>query len=136
MSLFARLGGDRRIRYVIAGGIGAVVYYGLFAAGWLALPRSIPYLLVSALASTITAILTYPIYRYLVFRTGGGVLAGFLRFYVVCVWAMLFAVTGLWFLVAVAGLNPLIAQAIVIMVGPLINYQAGRLWAFRPRPAR
>ena len=136
MSLVSRLAADQRARYVAAGSVGAAVYYGLFAAGWLTLGRWIPYLAVSVLASTFTAVLTYPLYRCLVFRTGGSVLAGFLRFYVVCVWALLFAVAGLWFLVEVAGLNPLIAQAIVIMVGPLINYQAGRLWAFRPRPAR
>jgi putative flippase GtrA len=134
--VLSRLIADQRFRYVLAGGTGAVLYYGLFAAGWLTLPRAVPYLLVSVLASTLTAVLTYPLYRYLVFRTGGGLLAGFLRFYVVCVWAMFFAVAGLWFLVEVAGLGPLLAQAIVIVVGPLINYQAGRLWAFRPRPAR
>ena len=44
MTLLARLAADQRFRYVFAGGLGAVVYYGLFAAGWLTLPRWIPYL--------------------------------------------------------------------------------------------
>ena len=132
MTLVARRADDRRVRYVLAGGLGAILYYGLFAAGWLALAHRIPYPVVSMLASTLTAVLTYPVYRCLVFRTGGSWLTGFLRFYVVCVWAMVFAVGGLWFLVEVAGLHPLLAQAIVIVIGPLINYQAGRLWAFRP----
>jgi putative flippase GtrA len=131
-TVLARIAADRRVRYVFAGGLGAVVYYGLFAAGWLGLSHRVPYLLVSVLASTLTAIITYPVYRCVVFRTGGPVIAGFLRFYVVCVWALLFAVGGLWFLVEVAGLVPLVAQAIVIVLGPLINYQAGRRWAFRP----
>jgi putative flippase GtrA len=136
MILLARIVADRRARYVVAGGFAAVVYYGLFAAGWLTLSRWVPYLAVSAAASTLTAVITYPVYRCLVFRTGGGWVAGFLRFYVVCVWALLFAVGGLWFLVEVAGLDPLISQALVIVAGPLINYQAGRLWAFRPREVR
>jgi putative flippase GtrA len=63
------------------------------------------------------------------------VIAGFLRFYVVCVWAMVFNLGGLWLLVDVVRLHVLIAQAIVIVLGPLMNYQASRLWAFRPRAA-
>ncbi|MFI5497048.1 GtrA family protein [Actinoplanes sp. NPDC051859] len=129
--MLARLAEDRRVRYVGAGGISAAVYYGLFAAGWLALGNRVPYLVVAAVTSTLTAILTYPIYRAFVFRATGPVLTGFLRFYVVCVWALLFSLGGLWTLVDVAGLPVLLAQAIVITLGPLINYQAGRLWAFR-----
>ena len=133
MTVLARIAADQRARYVVAGGLGAVVYYGLFALGWLTLSRWVPYPAVSAGASTLTAIITYPVYRYVVFRTGGGILAGFLRFYVVCLWAMVFSVGGLWTLVEVAGLHPLAGQAIVIALGPLINYQIGRLWAFRSR---
>jgi putative flippase GtrA len=131
MTLLARIAADQRVRYVLAGGLGAVAYYGLFALGWLTLSDRVPYPAVSAVASTVTAIVTYPVYRCVVFRTGGGVLAGFLRFYVVCLWAMVFSVGGLWTLVEIAGLHPLVAQAIVIVLGPLINYQLGRLWAFR-----
>ena len=128
-----RLLADRRVRYVLTGGLSSVVYYLLFAAAWLALSRWIPYLVIAVIASTLTAIITYPVYRNVVFRTGGGVISGFLRFYVVCLWAMLFNLGGLWLLVDVVGLHVLIAQAIVIVLSPLINYQVSRLWAFRPR---
>ena len=130
--MIARLAADRRVRYVVAGGIGAAVYYSLFTLGWLTVSRRVPYLLIATVASTLTAILTYPIYRWFVFRTTGPWVAGFLRFYVVCVWALIFSLGGLWTLVEVIGLHPLLGQAIVITLGPLINYQAGRLWAFRP----
>jgi putative flippase GtrA len=135
MRLIARLADDRRVRYIATGGLSSVVYYLLFAAGWLTLSHWIPYLVIAVLSSTLTAIVTYPVYRSVVFRTGGPVISGFLRFYVVCVWAMAFNLGGLWLLVDVAGLHVLIAQAIVIVLGPLINYQASRLWAFRPRTA-
>jgi putative flippase GtrA len=133
VSLLVRLAADQRIRYVFAGGIGALCYYGLFAAGWLIAGHRVPYLILAAVASTMTAVLTYPIYRVVVFRATGPVLAGFLKFYVVCVWALLFNLGGLWTLVDVLGLHPLAGQAIVITLGPLINYQAGKLWAFRRR---
>ena len=116
---------------MFAGGLAAFLYYGLFTGGWLALSPRLPYLLISALASTITAIVTYPIYRSVVFHATGPLVAGFLRFYLVCVWATVFGLGALWMLVEVAGLHPLPAQAIVIIAGPLINYQIGRLWAFR-----
>lgn len=131
--MIARLVGDQRIRYVFAGSISAVLYYGLFTGGWLALSAWVPYLVIAVVSSTVTAIATYPIYRRVVFRATGPLLAGFLRFYLVCVWAMVFSLGGLSALVELAGLHPLLAQAIIITLGPLINYQAGKLWAFKPR---
>jgi putative flippase GtrA len=122
---------DRRVRYVAAGGVSAVVYYALFSAGWLLVPHRLPYLAIAFVCSSATAVLTYPIYRCVVFQAGGGLVAGFLRFYALCLWAMLFSLTGLWALVEAAGLNVLFAQAVIIVLGPLINYQAARLWAFR-----
>jgi putative flippase GtrA len=130
-----RLIGLQWVRYLIAGGLSAVVYYGLFAAGWLAVSRWVPYLLIAVLANLATSIATYPVYRTLVFRWTGPVLAGFLRWYAVCVWALAFGLGGLWTLVEVAGLHPLLAQAIIIVAGPVINYQFGKLWAFRGRRA-
>jgi putative flippase GtrA len=127
-----RLGADRRVRYLAAGGFSAALYYAVFAAGWLTLSRWISYLLLAVLTGTFCAVVTYPVYRGLVFRTGGPVLAGFLRFYVLCMWSLLFGIGGLWILVELAGLHVLVAQAVMMLLGPLINYQAGRLWAFRP----
>ncbi|WP_412749006.1 GtrA family protein [Krasilnikovia sp. M28-CT-15] len=134
--LLARLADDRRVRYLAAGGFSAAVYYGLFAAGWLALSHVVSYLAMSVIASTLTTFITFPVYRYVVFRAGAGVLTAFLRFYVVCTWALLFNLAGLWLLADQLGVHPLVAQAIVIALCPLINYQIGRLWAFRPSPAR
>ena len=122
---------DRRVRYVAAGGFSAVVYYSLFTAAWVLVPYRLPYLGIAAVCSSVTALLTYPIYRCVVFRAGGGLVAGFLRFYVLCLWALLFSLVGLWTLVEAAGMNVLLAQAVIITLGPLINYQAARLWAFR-----
>jgi putative flippase GtrA len=129
----ARLVDDQRIRYIFVGGIGALLYYGLFAAGWVTLSHRVPYLLIAVASSTLTAIATYPLYRRIVFRTTGPLLAGFLRFYAVCVWAMIFSIGGLSFLVEIVGMHPLVAQLIILTLGPLINYQAGKLWAFRNR---
>ncbi|MFG1609398.1 GtrA family protein [Actinoplanes sp. NPDC049265] len=134
-SVVRRLVDDRRVRYLAAGGFSAVLYYAVFAAGWLALGRVVPYLVLAVVTGTLCAVVTYPVYRCLVFQTGGPVLAGFLRFYALCLWSLLFGIGGLWALVELAGLHVLLAQAVIMLLGPLINYQAGRLWAFRPTTA-
>lgn len=123
--------GDRRVRYVVVGGISAVVYYALFSAGWLLSAGRIPYLVMAVLANFGCAVLTYPMQRLGVFQFTGPWLAGFLRFYLVCLWALVFAFVGLPLLVEVVHLPVLLAQAIVVVVSPLINYQISKYWAFR-----
>ncbi|HYN94417.1 MAG TPA: GtrA family protein [Pilimelia sp.] len=122
---------DRRVRYVLAGGVSSACYYGLFAAGWLLPAGRVPYLLVALAANVVTAVLTYPLYRRAVFRRTGPALAGFWRFYATCLWALAFTLAGLPLLVEVAGLPVLPAQALVIVAAPLLNYQIHRFWAFR-----
>ena len=121
---------DRRVRYVVAGGCASVVYYVAFTLGWLAVP-AVPYLVTALFANFVTAVVMYPVQRLYVFRTGGPWLAGFLRFYVLCLGAVAIMLVGLPLLVEVVGLHVLVAQAIVIVGSPLINYQMGRLWAFK-----
>lgn len=133
--LLRLLAGDRRVRYACTGGLAAGVYYAAFAAGWLLLSRWLPYLAVALLANLVTALLTYPIYRRMVFRTGGAWLAGLVRFYLLSVGGLLFMVAALPVLVEVADLHVLVAQAIVIAGIPLVNYQLNRTWAFRPAGA-
>jgi putative flippase GtrA len=129
-----RLLADRRIRYVLVGGLSAGFYYSAFSAIWLT--GRVPYLLVAVIANLVTALVIYPVNRLVVFRTGGPWLTGFLRFYVVSLWALMFSLGGLPLLVEVAHLHVLLAQAIVIVVSALTNYQISRRWVFRHRSPR
>ena len=122
---------DRRFRYLVVGGVSAVVYYGLFSAGWLLSGGRIPYLLVAVLANFLTCVSTYPLYRRRVFASTGPWLPGLLRFYLVCLWALAFSLVGLPLLIEVAHVPVLLAQAIIILLSPVINYQFSRYWAFR-----
>ena len=132
--MIGRLLADRRVRYVLAGGLAAAVYYGTFAAAWLVLPRQVPYLSLAVLTNFLTAVVMYPIQRRLVFRVDGPWLSGFLRFYLLCLGALLIVLVGLPLLVEVGHLHVLVAQAVVIVGSPLINYQVSRRWAFRRGP--
>ncbi|MDP9791511.1 putative flippase GtrA [Catenuloplanes nepalensis] len=119
---------DRRAHYVLAGGLGAVVYYGLFSAGWLILHRH--YLLLAVLANAATAVLTYPVYRRIFGGTGSRV-AGLARFYLVSLGSLACSLGGLPLLVESAGLPVLPAQALIIVVAPLLTYHLHRGWSFR-----
>jgi putative flippase GtrA len=122
---------DRRVRYLFAGGIAAAVFYGSFAGGWLLSGGRVPYLLMAVIANVVTAIVTYPLYRTMVFRAGGPWLAGFARFYVICFGSLVFTLVGLPTLVEIGHVPVLLAQAILVVVVPLVNYQVNRYWTFR-----
>lgn len=124
---------DRRVRYLLTGGFTSVVYYGVFSGVWLLSSGRVTYLAVVLLANLVTAVTTYPIYRRVVFRTGGSWPAGFLRFYVTCFWSLVFTLVGMSLLVEVGRLPVLAAQAVLVVVAPVINYQVNRRWAFRDR---
>lgn len=123
--------GDRRVRYVLVGGIAAVVYYGVFSGGWILSRGAIPYLIMAVIANLVTAVLTYPLYREGVFRSSGPWIRGFFKFYAVCFWSLIFTLVGLAVLIEMAHLHVLLAQAILVVVSPLINYQVNRWWVFR-----
>jgi putative flippase GtrA len=131
--LLHRLASDRRVRYVFAGSVGAVVYYAIFTTGWLLFSRWIPYLAMAVIANFWTAVITFPLYRNGVFRSTTRWFPAFLRFYVSCFWALSFALIGLPLLVELAHLHVLLATAIIIILTPLVNYQIQRHWAFRER---
>jgi putative flippase GtrA len=126
-----RTAGDRRVRYLFAGAVAAIVFYGSFAAGWLASAGQISYLLLTVLANLVTALSTYPLYRSVVFAARGPWVGGFVRFYLTCLGSLGFALAGMPVLVELAGVPVLAAQAILIVLVPLVNYQVNKYWTFR-----
>ncbi|MDG6107414.1 GtrA family protein [Dactylosporangium aurantiacum] len=122
---------DRRVRYLAVGGVSAVSYYGFFAAVYLLTRDHLHYLIPTIIANFFCAVVTYPLQRHFVFQSKGPIIAGFLKFYVICLWALAFTLLGLPLLVEVFHVPVLIAQAILIVVAPVINYQLSKLWAFR-----
>ena len=128
------LAADRRIRYIATGGLSSAVFYIFFTAGWLLTGAWIPYLVMAAIANLLTGLTTYPIYARVVFRATTLSVTGFLRFYVLCLLSLAWALVGLPLLVELAHLPVLLAVPIVIVAAPLLNYQIMKFWTFRPRP--
>jgi putative flippase GtrA len=130
---------DRRVRYIAVGCIATAIYYVLFSAGYLLAGHRISASagfsadVIALLANLATALLTFPLYRVGVFAGDGPWLQGFLRFYLVAFWSLLWGLVVLPILIEVVGLSALLAQAIIVVIVPLLNYQIHRFWTFRRR---
>jgi putative flippase GtrA len=134
---------DRRVRYLGVGGVSALSYYGFYTALYLLTSADLfgrvlllsrdqlHYLVPTVVANLLCGVVTYPLQRHFVFQSKGPVVSGFLKFYLICLWALLFTWLGLPLLVEVCDVPVLVAQAILIVAAPLINYQLSKLWAFR-----
>jgi putative flippase GtrA len=127
---------DQRVRYLLVGATATLVYYGIFAGLWLVSSGHVPYLAVAVIANLCTAVLTYPLYRVVVFRTVGPWFSSLVKFYVASLWGLLFVFFGLPLLVELANVPVLVAQAIMLLCIPLINYQLNKTWAFSRKAAQ
>jgi putative flippase GtrA len=126
---------DRRIRYLFAGGVAAAVYYVVFAIAWLEVSAYVHYEVVVVAANALTVVSTYPLYRRFVFQSAIRWISGFPKFYLTSLTGLFIALAGLPLLVEIGHVPVLIAQAIVIVAVPLLNYQVHRFWTFRHPPA-
>lgn len=126
---------DERVRFLIAGGINTVIGYGLFAFFELTFGEVIGYL-GSLYASYLIAIcIAYSLHRSFTFRVSHKtqLLPEFLRFASVYVVALGINTLALPVLVEFGRLEPLAAQAIVVVVTTLLSYFGHKLFSFRQR---
>jgi len=131
--LIARLLADERVRFVIVGGINTVLGYGLFVLFQLTVGDTIGYL-GSLYASYVVAILVaFVLHRRFTFRVSGtgNVVIDFLRFASVHVVALVINTIALPLLVEYAHLDPLVAQALIVVVTTLVSYFGHKLFSFR-----
>ncbi|WP_433500634.1 GtrA family protein [Sphaerimonospora sp. CA-214678] len=123
----------QRSTYLLAGAMTAGVYYALLCLELLVAGGAVPYLFLVVVGHLITVVIVYPVYRLVVFRSGGGWITGYLRFYVVGLSFLGASVIGLPVLVELAGIPLLIAQALIILLSPPLSYAINRSWTFRDR---
>lgn len=141
MGWIARIRGfsdDRRVRFLLVGGVNTAVGYVLFVAVALTLGRlldsgghTVISSVVSLLASHLLAsVLAFVLYRTLVFRVRGHVLRDFLRFQ--SVYALSLGINAVVLPVSVElGAPRLIAQACIVVVTALVSYFGHRSFSFR-----
>jgi putative flippase GtrA len=121
----------QQLRFLIAGGFNTALGYGIFAALYWLLGRRFGYLAVAVLAYVISVICAFCVYRFGVFRSPASLSRSFVRFNLSQLIALGLGLVGLYTLVEFAHLNPLLAQACVIVVSALTTYLLHSRFSFR-----
>ena len=129
----AALVADERVRFLVVGGINTVVGYALFAVLQITAGHVIGYL-GSLYGSYLLAVtLAFVLHRRFTFRVEGtgNRLVDFLRFASVYVVSLAANTLVLPLLVELAHLDPLVAQAISVVVTTIVSYFGHKYFSFR-----
>jgi putative flippase GtrA len=134
MSLARRLAASERFRFVLVGGLNTVFGYAVFIVLQALFGDTLHYLGVLAVATVIAVLFAYVGHRWLTFQVRGQWLIDLMRFSSVYVGIFALNAAALPLLVEVAGIPPIIAQGVFVVVTTIASYLGHRNWSFR-RPA-
>jgi putative flippase GtrA len=124
---------DRRVAFLVVGVINTMVGYLIFA-GFLWLVGQRRYLAALACAHVVSVLIAFVLYRFVVFRVRGRVLADLWRFETVYLSALAVNFVLLPLLVEIALLPVLLAQALIVLVTSLMSWMGHKHYSFR-RPS-
>lgn len=125
---------DQRVAFLIVGAINTVVGYLVFAALLVTLGQRWHYLVALACAHVISVLFAFVLYRFLVFRVRGHVLADLWRFETVYLAALAVNFVLLPAFVEIAHLPVLVAQALIVLVTSVMSWVGHKRYSFR-RPS-
>jgi putative flippase GtrA len=127
---FLRVVRDQRVAFLIVGAINTVVGYLCFA-GFLAILGQQHYLAALACAYVVAVLFAFVLYRYVVFRVRGHLLADLWRFVTVYLSALAVNFVLLPVLVEIAHLRVLVAQALIVFVTSVMSWVCHKNYSFR-----
>jgi putative flippase GtrA len=130
---FLRVVRDQRVAFLIVGAINTVVGFLVFA-GFLVLLGQLRYLVALVCSHVVAVLIAFVLYRYVVFRVRGHVLADLWRFETVYLLALAVNLVVLPILVELAHLPVLLAQALIVLVTSVMSWVGHKHFSFR-RPA-
>lgn len=125
---------DQRVAFLIVGAINTVVGYLVFAAFLVTVGRRWHYLVALACTYVVSVLFAFVLYRFVVFRVRGHVLADLWRFATVYVAALAVNFVLLPLLVEIAHLPVLVAQALIVLVTSVMSWVGHQKFSFR-RPS-
>jgi putative flippase GtrA len=136
--MLRRIAGDERARFLAVGAFNTVLGYGLFVVFEGLLDGDYSYLLSLYLSYAIAIVVAFWLHRRVTFRVTGreGVVRSFVRFVGVYIVTLAINTVALPVLVEWVGLNPLLAQAIVVVATTIISYLGHKFFSFRRRPEK
>jgi putative flippase GtrA len=127
---FLRVVRDQRVAFLIVGGINTVVGFLCFA-GFLVLVGKQRYLVALVCAHVVAVLIAFVLYRSVVFKVRGHVLADLWRFETVYLSALAVNFVVLPLLVEIAHLPVLLAQALIVFVTSLMSWVGHKHYSFR-----
>lgn len=122
-----------KIMYLIVGMWNTAFGYGLFAGLYYVLSKSLHYNLILFISYVVSTISAYLLYKYLVFRTKGDLIKGYLKFSVVYVYAYLGNMLILFGLKRFTTIDLYQGQAISVLVIVLVSYFSHKKFTFKHR---
>lgn len=124
------------IRFVLVGVINTVLGYGLFVLLELTIGSHFGYLVNLYLSYAVSIAVAFALHRRFTFRVRGtgNLLIDFVRFVGVYMVSLLANTILLPILVEIAGLTPLVAQAIIVVVMTISTYFGHKFFSFRRVP--
>jgi putative flippase GtrA len=127
---------DQRIRFLAVGATNTLVGFLLFTLFTLTIFAHVPlgYLASLVLSYAISITLAFVLYRRFVFVVTGHVVRDFVRFVSVYLVSIGINAALLPLLVELAGVPPIIAQAIVLLVTTLASFFGHKSFSFRRPP--
>lgn len=124
----------KQVRYVVVGGWNTLFGYLVFAALQLTVGGDIGYMAVLVIAQFIGILNAYLCYRAFVFRVTGNWWLDLMRFSAVYWIVFGLNVIALPIMVAILGMNVLVAQALFLIVTIIASYFAHNHFSFRRKP--
>ena len=124
---------DQRVRFLAVGATNTLVGYLVFSAFtlWVFADVYLGYLLSLAVSYAFGITLAFVLYRRFVFVVHGHVLRDFARFVSVYLVAIGINAASLPLLVEVAGVPPLLAQLIILVLTTLLSFFGHKKFSFR-----
>jgi putative flippase GtrA len=128
--LLLRVVRDQRVAFLAVGAVNTVFGYLCFAGLLLLLGQS-RYLVALVCAYVIAVLFAFVLYRFLVFRVRGHVLADLWRFSTVYLTSLAVNFVLLPLLVEFAHLRVLVAQALIVFVTSIMSWLGHKHYSFR-----
>ncbi|WP_295456437.1 GtrA family protein [uncultured Thiodictyon sp.] len=113
---------DQRVRFIIIGALNTVFGYAAFVLLYTLLSDLLNYLTIALLAHACAATASFATQKVLVFRSIQHWLPEFLRYNVSLLVGLTAGLIGLWTLVSIVALHPIVAQAIIMLLVIALNY--------------
>lgn len=126
---------DQRVAFLVVGAINTVVGYLIFALFLVIVGRRWGYLAALACAHVFGVLFAFVLYRFVVFRVRGHVLADLWRFETVYLTALAVNFLLLPLLVEIAHLPVLVAQAMIVFVTSVMSWVGHKHYSFRRSPS-